>query len=347
MERKRRAVGTICGGNMLTKRESHILPNTDTDDPRPSGGCEGRSAAERENSRTVDMYVEPGDEIYINRDTEIDGHWFISRGTIAECQSHFQKIEILRLAKFGKALVLDGEIQSVESDEYAYHEALVHPAMCLHASPRRVLIIGGGEGAVGREVLKHASVEQVVMVDIDGEVVALAHEHLGSWHQGVFADPRLRLIIGDGYEFVHGTDERFDVVFIDLVSSLDEGPAEALYTRSFYEALKYRLSPGGVVVVQATECNIGLYRDHVRIRRNIEGVFAHLRSYATFIPSYECPWGFVIASDRSDPGAALPHMIDRVIAERNLAGRLRFYDGTTHQGLFSLSKDLRKLLGET
>jgi spermidine synthase len=283
---------------MLPKRERCRLQDMQDENANSSAGQMREPFEVRANGDALDADEQSGDEIYINRDTEIDGHWFICRGTVAEHQSQFQKIEILQLVKFGKALVLDGELQSVESDEYAYHEALVHPAMCLHAFPRRVLIIGGGEGAVGREVLKHASVEQAVMVDIDGEVVGLAHEHLRSWHQGVFADRRLRLIIGDGYEFVHGTDERFDVVFIDLVSSLDGGPADALYTRSFYETLKYRLTPGGVVVIQATECNTGLYHDHVRIRRNLEGVFAHLRSYAAFIPSYECPWGFIIASTK-------------------------------------------------
>ena len=289
---------------------------------------------------------QPGcDELYIDTDTDSEGHWFVCCGTIARRQTAFQKAEIVELAAYGKALVLDGDIQSVASDEYMYHEALVQPAMCLHAAPRRVLIIGGGEGAVAREVLKHRSVERAVMVDIDGEVVALAREHLGGWHCGAFDDPRLALVVGDGHAFVHSTPEHFDVVIIDLVSSFDGGPAEALYTRDFYRSLKTRLSPGGVLAIQSMECHAGAWRDHARVRSNLEGLFAHMRSYTLFVPSYACPWGFVIASDEADPLAALPRAIDGVIDARGLSAGLRFYDGRTHQGLFALPKDLRLYLG--
>jgi spermidine synthase len=285
------------------------------------------------------------DELYIDTDTESEGHWFVSRGTIAQRQTAFQKAEIVDLAAYGKALVLDGDMQSFESDEYMYHEALVQPAMCLHAAPRRVLIIGGGEGAVAREVLKHRNVERAVMVDIDGEVVALAREHLAGWHCGAFDDPRLSLIVGDGHAFVQSATEQFDVVVIDLVSSFDGGPAEALYTRDFYRCLKSRLSPGGVLVIQSMECHAGTWRDHARVRNNLAGLFAHMRSYQLFVPSYGCPWGFVIVSDEADPQAALPSAIDGVIEARGLREGLRFYDGRTHQGLFALPKDLRLLLG--
>ena len=284
------------------------------------------------------------DKLYIDTDTESEGHWFVCHGTIAERQTPFQKAEIVELAAFGRALVLDGDIQSVASDEYMYHEALVQPAMCLHASPRRVLIIGGGEGAVAREVLKHESVERAVMVDIDGEVIALAREHLGSWHCGAFDDPRLDLVVGDGLAFVQAASEHFDVVIIDLVSSFDGGPAEALYTEEFYRSLKARLAPGGVIVIQSMECHARSWRDHARVRKNLAGLFSQIHSYTAFVPSYACQWGFVMASDEADPLAALPPAVDRVIEARGLNGLFRFYDGRTHQGLFSLPRDLRRLL---
>src|SRR5262249_60074794 len=108
---------------------------------------------------------------YVDFADEHEGHWFVRTGTIVSKQTKYQKIEIVEFTDFGKALLLDGALQSVEDDEYIYHEALVQPAMCLHANPRRVIIIGGGEGACAREVLSHPCVEQVVMVHLAREGV--------------------------------------------------------------------------------------------------------------------------------------------------------------------------------
>ncbi|HWE07471.1 MAG TPA: methyltransferase domain-containing protein, partial [Rhizomicrobium sp.] len=286
------------------------------------------------------------DDLYIDHESASGGHWFRCDGTVATVRTPFQLAEIVEFAHFGRALVLDGALQSVERDEYIYHEALVQPALCLHAKPRRVLIVGGGEGATAREVLKHATVEEVVMVDIDGELIALAREHLQTWHRGSFDDPRLRLRIGDGYGFITATADRFDVIIIDLVDFFEGGPAESLYTTEFYRVLKRRLAPDGILVVQAMECDASELADHLRVRRNLAGLFSHMRSYLAFVPSFWSTWGFVIASDAIDPHAASPGLIDHVITERALTQRLRFYDGKTHQAFFALPKDLRTLLGE-
>jgi spermidine synthase len=210
-----------------------------------------------------------------------------------------------------------------------------------------VLIVGGGEGATAREVLKHADVEEVVMVDVDSELVGLARQHLRAWHHDCFDDKRLRLLIQDGYEFVITTPDRFNVIIIDAVDSFEGGPAEALYTPEFYRILKSRLAPGGIVVIQAMECDASEWKDHLRVRENLSGLFAYTRSYLTFVPSYWSTWGFVMASDLTDPCQAQAAEIDAIIARRILAQQLRFYDGRTHQNLFALPKDLRGLLGET
>src|SRR5262249_47926390 len=154
---------------------------------------------------------------------------------------------------YGRMLVLDGAIQSAEDDEALYHEMLVQPAMILHPHPENVLIIGGGEGATLREVLVHSSVRSAIMVDIDQEVVALCREHLGAWHCGAFDDPRVQVVYGDGRAFVENDDRYYDVVIVDVVDMLDNGPAQALYTRQFYELLYRRLHPQGIVVVQGLE----------------------------------------------------------------------------------------------
>lgn len=288
----------------------------------------------------------PANDLYIDHEGDEGGHWFIRRRAIVSAQTPFQKVDIVELSHFGKALILDGDVQSVEADEYIYHEALVQPAMCLHPLPRNVLIVGGGEGAVAREVLKHETVERVVMVDIDAELVSLAREHLQSWHRGSFEDGRVELQVGDGREFVLSTDERFDVVIVDVVSSFDGGPAESLYTTEFYEAAKCRLRPGGVLVVQGMECQAGGLQHHARVRENLERHFGIVRSYQMFIPSFWSAWGFVFASDRVDPLGPTAADIDKAVFERGLATTLRFYDGRTHAGIFALPKNVRELLGE-
>jgi len=130
-------------------------------------------------------------------------------------------------------------IQSSEDDEDLYHEMLVQPAMLCHSNPHHVLIIGGGEGAALREVLAHPSVKSVVMVDIDQKLVELCREHLSSWHCGAFDNPRVHLIYEDGRRFIENDLNLYDVVIIDVVDMLDNGPARSLYTKQFYR-WKYR-----------------------------------------------------------------------------------------------------------
>lgn len=286
------------------------------------------------------------DDLYIDHDDGKGGHWFVANRTIAAQRTACQGVEIIEFAHFGRALMLDGKLQSAECDEYIYHEALVQPALCLHPAPRRVLIIGGGEGATAREVLKHPVVEEVVMVDFDRELVALAREYLPSWHLASFADSRLRFFVRDGYEFVTTARTNYDVIIIDVVDSFEGGPAEALYTREFYRVLKRRLAPGGILVVQAMECDASESNDHLRVRENLKGLFAHTRSYLTFVPSFWSTWGFVLASDAIDPLRVSPDAIDSVINDRGVFSRLRFYDGRTHKGMFAISKDLRAVFGE-
>jgi spermidine synthase len=240
-------------------------------------------------------------------------------------------------------LVLDGLIQSAEDDEHSYHEALTHPGMLAHDDPREVLIIGGGEGATLREVLRHRTVERATMVDIDGELVELAKQHLDDWHEGSYDDPRAELVIGDGRAFLEQTDRRFDVVICDITDFLDHGPALRLYTRQFYELVASRLKPNGVLIVQALETSVADPEEHAMLVRTVGEAFPVVRSYMAFIPSFMYLWGFLTASNSVDPATLTPDEIDRRIAER-LNSELTSYDGVTHQGYFSLPKDLRALI---
>ena len=155
----------------------------------------------------------------------------------------FQRVEIVDTFNFGRCLILDGKIQSSEMDEYIYHEALVHPAMILHPRPQKILIIGGGEGAVIREILKCPSVDNVTMVDLDQEVVDLCRKYLPVWHRGHFDDERVELLHMDARRYLAETDRRFDLIISDLTEPVDDGPSYLLFTREFYNILVKRLAP--------------------------------------------------------------------------------------------------------
>jgi len=272
-----------------------------------------------------------------------EGHLHGIRQVLFSRQTAFQSIDILELGSYGKALVLDGRIQSTERDEFIYHEALVHPAMLCHPEPRRVLVIGGGEGATLREVLRHRTVERVLMVDIDQEVVERCREMLPEWHQGAFEDPRAELRFLDARRYLEETDEVFDVVVIDISEPIEEGPAYLLFTKEFYEVASDRLSPAGVISLQAGTVSLSDLDCYAAIQKTLEQVFPVVAPCWAAIPSFAVPWGFAIASKQADPRAAAPAEIDKLVADR-IQGALRYYDGLTHQATFLLPKHVRARL---
>lgn len=295
--------------------------------------------------------------ITVPEEFPLKGIWFYDRYTPAEVHAHragpviarartgFQDVVIQHLEHLGVCLIVDGKIQSAEVDEHVYHELLVHPAMLAHERPLTVLVCGGGEGAPLREILRHPSVESVLMVDIDAELVALCREHLPGWHAGAFDDPRVRLLHGDARAFVEETGERFDVVINDITDPIEGGPSKLLFTREFYAAVAHVLAPGGIFVTQA----IGVHYDpgdrlHAMIHHTVRAVFPHVRSYCDYVQSFDYPWAFVAGACTPvwDPLGA--EEVDRRLRARGIS--LRFYDGETHLRVFHLPKSLRALIAQ-
>ena len=257
-------------------------------------------------------------------------------------QTEYQHVEVMDGATFGRTLVLDGKTQSTEVDEFAYHEALVHPSMIAHPNPKSVFVAGGGEGATIREVMSHRSVEQVVMVDIDKQVVDLCREYLPNHHQGSFDDPRLELHHMDALEFLEDTSMRFDVVIIDVPDPLEAGPAYLLFTQEFYSLLKERLRPGGLMVAQSGPTGPAFYEQCFSAVANTVGsVFSGVYLSEAFVPSFGTTWGFVIGSTGPDPTSLSVEETDSRISDR-IDGELRFLDGITLRGMTSVPKYLRK-----
>ena len=275
--------------------------------------------------------------------TPVEGHFHAITRTIFALQTKFQQMEIMETASYGKCLVLDGRIQSSVADEFVYHEALVHPALILPDQPRTALIIGGGEGATLREVLRWRSIRKAVMVDIDGEVVEACRKHLPEMHQGAFADPRTELRHEDARGYLETTRERFDVIVHDLTEPLEEGPACLLFTREFYRLLSDRLTEQGVLTMQAGMTKVGELDFYCAMGRTLREVFPAVAPYQVSISCFGTPWGFMVAAKAGDPRTLAPEVVDQRLGE-GITGELGFYDGMAHRHLFSLPKHLRTAL---
>jgi spermidine synthase len=270
-------------------------------------------------------------------------HFHGVRRILVKKRTRYQSAVIADTHAFGRCLVLDGELQSAQADEYIYHESLVHPALLAHPKPLAVLVLGGGEGATAREILRHRSVEMTTMVDIDGEVVKFCRKHMPSWHQGSFDSERLNLVIGDAKAFIENRRDTFDVIISDLPSPAEGGPAYNLYTLEFYRTLAKRLRPGGIFVAQSASAHPLQWEVHQVLFSTLRRMFRIVRPYQAYVPSFDVPWAFLTASNSLDPGRLSPERIDGELRKR-VRGDLRFYDGTTHAGLFHVPKNLRTAL---
>ena len=165
-----------------------------------------------------------------------------------ETKTEHQHLVIFDNPEFGRVLALDGVVQTTERDEFIYHEMLAHVPILAHGLAKNVLIIGGGDGGMLEEVLKHRGVEAAVQVEIDDTVVELSKRYLRAICGDAYEDPRTELVIADGVEFVNQTDRRFDVIIVDSTDPI--GPGEVLFGERFYGGCKSCLADGGVLVTQ-------------------------------------------------------------------------------------------------
>lgn len=167
---------------------------------------------------------------------------------LQELHSDFQHMLLVDTVQYGRMLVLDNIVQTTEKDEFVYHEMMVHVPILSHPDPKNVLIIGGGDGGVLRETLKHDSIEKATMVEIDPKVIEFCRFHLPSLNDGAFDDKRTELVIADGAAFIKETKNRYDVVIVDSPDPI--GPAKILFSKDFYRDIHNILNPGGIMVRQ-------------------------------------------------------------------------------------------------
>lgn len=252
-----------------------------------------------------------------------------------EGKTKFQFVQCLHNRVFGKLLFLDRRIQSAEIDEFIFHETLVQPALFSHPSPQNVLIIGGGEGATLREVLRHSTVRKAVMLDIDRELVEICRTILPEWSAGAFSDSRSKLLFGDGRKYIKQTMDRFDVIIADLTEPLEEGPSVYLFTREFFEYIHRALGEDGIFVLQAGSADPHYHNFFASCSKTLSGVFSVVRPFWTFMFSFSLPWGFILASKKQDPLKISEEDVRRRMRNRGIK-KLKFYHPGLHASLFSL-----------
>jgi spermidine synthase len=255
-------------------------------------------------------------------------------------KTEHQDLVIFENRVFGRVLALDGVVQTTEGDEFIYHEMLSHVPILAHGAASRVLIIGGGDGGMAREALKHPGIDEVTMVEIDPSVVELCRAHLPSISAGAFDNPRFKLVIADGAKFVEETDARWDVIIIDSTDPL--GPGEVLFSERFYRGCKRCLTPGGILVTQ----NGVPYVQGAEVTNSHQRMSPHFSDvwfYVAPVPTYQGGhMAFGWATDQAAHRAATASVVSERF--RRAGFDTRYYTPEVHVASFALPANILKLL---
>ncbi|MGE8098929.1 polyamine aminopropyltransferase [Pseudomonas fluorescens] len=260
------------------------------------------------------------------------GQRFRMEKLLHEVRTEHQHLVIFENPRMGRVMALDGVIQTTEADEFIYHEMLTHVPILAHGSAKRVLIIGGGDGGMLREVAKHRSVEHITMVEIDGTVVDMCKEFLPNHSKGAFDDPRLNLVIDDGMRFVATTQEKFDVIISDSTDPI--GPGEVLFSENFYQACRRCLNEGGILVTQNGTPFMQIEEVKTTAGR-LRSLFPDWHFYQAAVPTYiggamTFAWGATNTAYRK---------LSRETLSQRFAGSgiiTRYYNPEIHIGAFAL-----------
>ncbi|TCP40915.1 polyamine aminopropyltransferase [Rhodovulum marinum] len=256
-----------------------------------------------------------------------------------DSKTEHQRLKVFENGTFGRVLTLDDVVQTTEGDNFIYHEMMTHVPILAHGAAKRVLIIGGGDGGMAREVLRHKSVEHVTMVEIDAGVVDFSKRYLPMLSQGAFDDTRLTLVIDDGAAFMRATQDKFDVIIVDSTDPI--GPGEVLFTDTFYGHAKRALTPSGILV---TQNGVPFMQgdELTNTMRAFKALFADWRCYLATIPTYAGgPMAFGWGTD-GDAGAVSVE----VLADRFAAAGIEtaYYTPEVHKGAFALPGYVKRLM---
>ncbi|AKA39277.1 polyamine aminopropyltransferase [Yersinia ruckeri] len=268
------------------------------------------------------------------------GQYFSVENVLYREKTEHQDLVIFENPVLGRVMALDGVVQTTERDEFIYHEMMTHVPLLAHGQAKKVLIIGGGDGAMLREVARHSRVEQITMVEIDAGVVEFCRQYLPHHNAGAYDDPRFKLVIDDGVNFVSQTDEKFDVIISDCTDPI--GPGESLFTSAFYEGCARSLNEGGIFVAQNGVCF--LQQDEaVDSHKKLSHYFADVSFYQAAIPTY---YGGIMTFAWATQNPALRQLDLATLQTRFLQAGLtcRYYNPAIHTGSFALPQYLLNAL---
>lgn len=269
------------------------------------------------------------------------GQTFHVSKVLAEHKNPVQHLQIIENETWGKVLILDGIVQATEKDEFVYHEMLTHVPLLAHGNAQNILVIGGGDGGIVREVLRHKNVKNITLVEIDREVIDFCHEHLPSISQGSLYDPRVHVIIENAYNFVGYTREKFDVIICDTTDPI--GPGEILFTSEFYARCKRALNAGGIIVAQ---CGVPFLQtsEMVQSHKNLGLHCKDTTFFTVNVPTYVGgPMVLLWGSDNKN----LRGMDAKVLEQRmrkQITGELKYYTPELQNAAFVLPKFIKDAL---
>lgn len=257
-----------------------------------------------------------------------------------EVKTEHQHLEIFQTPFLGRVMLLDGVVQTTEKDEFIYHEMMVHVPLFAHPNPKRVLIIGGGDGGILREVLRHKNVEHVTQVEIDGSVIEMCKEYFPKHSQGAFDDPRAHIVIADGKAFVAECQDTFDVIIADSTDPI--GPGEVLFTSDFYQDEKTCLNPGGIMVAQNGVPF--MQGDEVsNTHQRLQKLYQDTSFYVAPVPTYT--GGFMTLAWATDDPTLRQQDSATIAARYQQAGfATGYYNADVHVASFALPNYIRQLL---
>ncbi|QBD85590.1 polyamine aminopropyltransferase [Clostridium tetani] len=254
--------------------------------------------------------------------------------TLVRKKTEYQDLAIVDTYALGRMLVLDGIVQTSIKDEYVYHEMITHIPLYTHPNPKKVLVVGGGDGGTIREILKHPSVEKAVLCEIDEEVVKECKKHLPEISNNALEDSRCEVFIGDGIKYVNEHKNEFDVVIIDSTDPF--GAAEGLFGGSFYGKISECLTEDGIFVAQ-TETPFYLPEIVKRVYDDSKAVFPVTKLFMAAIPTYPSGyWSFTIGSKKHDP--------EKAIVPEVLPFETKYYTPRLHSASFVLPKFVENLI---
>lgn len=270
------------------------------------------------------------------------GQQFVMDEVLFEVETEHQHLIIFKNEQWGTVMALDGVIQTTEKDEFVYHEMMVHVPMLAHGNAKKVLIIGGGDGGILREVLKHSSVESVTQVEIDQQVIDMCVKYLPNHSAGAYDHPKAEIVIADGVDYVNTCGQTYDVIISDSTDPM--GPGEVLFTSRFYQGIRNCLHPSGVFVAQNGVSFMQTEEVTTTFQR-LSPLFTQATFYSGAVPTYV--GGIMTFAWATDDPRLREQPVELIRQRYEEAGlTTRFYTPEVHVGSFALPNYVLNAMGK-